>query len=162
MTVPPYVNELRRDVEEATPRLLALGDASRIPRAPGTWSPREVIGHLVDSASNNHQRFVRAQFQDDLIFAGYAQDEWVRAGGYQDAPWEDLVALWRTFNLQIARVMEQVPDTIRQRAASRHNFDRIGFRPLPPGQPATLDFLMEDYVRHLEHHLAQIFDVPQN
>jgi hypothetical protein len=81
----------------------------------------------------------------------------VRAGSYQDAPWEDLVALWRTFNLQIARVMEHVPEAIRLREASRHNFDHIGFRVLPAGQPATLDFLMEDYVRHLDHHLRQIF-----
>ena len=152
-----YVEELRRAVEEATPRLLALGDASREPRAPGHWSPREIIGHLVDSASNNHQRFIRAQFQDDLVFDGYQQDAWVAAGDYKNAPWEDLVSLWRTFNLQMARVMDHVPDAIRLREASRHNFDQIGFRTLPPGQPATLDSLMEDYVRHLEHHLRQIF-----
>ena len=152
-----YIDDLRRSVEEATPRLLALGAASRTPRAAGKWSPREIIGHLVDSASNNHQRFVRAQSQDDLVFSGYQQEDWVRAGGYQEAPWEDLVALWRTFNLQIARVMERVPDAIRLREASRHNFDQIGFRTLPAGQAATLDFLMEDYVRHLQHHLRQIF-----
>ena len=157
MTLPAYVEELRRAVEEATPRLLALGDASLVPRAPGHWSPREIIGHLVDSASNNHQRFIRAQFQDDLVFPGYQQDDWVRAGGYQDAPWEDLVALWRTFNLQIARVMERVPEEVRLRENARHNVDRIGFNTIPAERPATLDHLMQDYVRHLEHHLRQIF-----
>jgi len=106
MTAPEYIDTLRMAVENATPRLLALGGASASRRAAGAWSPREIIGHLVDSASNNHQRFVRAQFQDDLVFSGYAQDDWVRAGRYQDASWEDLVALWRTFNLQLARVME--------------------------------------------------------
>jgi len=157
MSTRTYIGDLRRAVEDASPRLLALGDASGTPRAAAKWSAREIIGHLVDSASNNHQRFIRAQFRDDLVFSGYQQDDWVRAGGYQDAPWQDLVALWRTFNLQVARVMEHVPDALRLRPASRHNFDQIGFRPLPPDQPATLDFLMEDYVRHLEHHLAQIF-----
>jgi DinB family protein len=162
MSAPAYIEELRRTVADAAPRLLALGDSSRTPRAPGKWSPREIVGHLVDSACNNHQRFIRAQFQEDLVFGGYQQEDWVRAGAYHDAPWEDLVSLWRTFNLQIARVMEHVPDAIRLREASRHNFDQVGFRPLPPGQPATLDFLMEDYVRHLEHHLRQVFEVPQN
>ena len=154
-----YASDLRRAVLEAAPRLLALGEASRTPRAAGQWSPCEIIGHLVDSASNNHQRFIRAQFQDDLVFTGYAQDDWVRAGAYQDAPWEELVNLWRAFNLQMARVMEHVPDEVRLRPHDRHNFDRIGFTPLQPGQPATLDFLMEDYVRHLQHHLRQIFPV---
>ena len=111
----------------------------------------------MDSASNNHQRFVRAQFQDDLVFPGYRQDDWVRAGGYQNAPWDDLVALWRTFNLQIARVMEAVPAEIRERQRTSHNFDQIGFNTIPRDQPATLDYLMGDYVRHLEHHLRQIF-----
>ena len=157
MSALQYVDDLRRALEEATPRLLALGEASRTPRAPGRWSPREIIGHLVDSASNNHQRFIRGQFQDDLVFAGYQQDDWVRAGDYRNAPWDELVSLWRTFNLQIARVMEHTPEPIRLRAVGRHNFDRIGFRTLAPGEPATLDFLMEDYVRHLEHHLRQVF-----
>lgn len=157
MPTPDYVEQLRTAVERATPQLLALGDASRRRPSAATWSPREVIGHLVDSASNNHQRFVRGQFQDDLIFEGYAQDDWVNAGRYQEAPWEDLVTLWRTFNLQIARVIEAVPDDTRLRPRLRHNLDQIGFDQVAQGEPASLDHLMRDYVRHLEHHLAQIF-----
>ena len=157
MTPPEYVQRLRRDVEGATPRLLALGEASAVKPAGGGWSPKEIIGHLVDSASNNHQRFVRGQFQDDLVFPGYLQDDWVRAGGYQDAPWEDLVALWRTFNVQMARVMEATPETVRLRLREPHNLDQIGFVPLASGEVATLDRLMRDYVDHLEHHLRQIF-----
>lgn len=151
-----YIEALREVVDAATPRLRALGEASARRPAPGKWSPREIIGHLVDSASNNHQRFVRAQFQDDLLFPGYQQDEWVRAGAYQDAPWDDLITLWRTFNLQIARVMEGASETARLRHRTRHNLDQIGFA-VPPGEPVTLDLLMRDYVRHLEHHLGQIF-----
>ena len=121
--------------------------------AEGKWSPREIIGHLVDSASNNHQRFVRGQFQDTLVFPGYAQDDWVRAGQYQDAPWDDLVELWRTFNLQIARVMAATPDEVRRRESLTTQLRSIGFKAIPQGQPATLDHLMRDYVAHLEHHL---------
>jgi hypothetical protein len=152
-----YVAELRRAVSEAAPRLRALGDASARRPGPGLWSPREIIGHLVDSASNNHQRFVRAQFQDDLCFPGYAQDDWVRAGAYQDAPWDELVTLWRTYNLQLARVMEAVAEEIRVRPRTRHNLHEIGFGSVAADRPATLDDLMRDYVRHLEHHLDQIF-----
>jgi hypothetical protein len=151
-----YVDELRQVVNEAAPKLLALGDASAVRRAPGKWSPREIIGHLVDSASNNHQRFVRGQLQDDLVFPGYAQDDWVRIGRYGDAPWDELVALWRTFNLQIARVMEGTPEEVRTRPRTRHSFDAIGV-PLPPGEAATLEHVMSDYVVHLKHHLRQIF-----
>ena len=72
--------ELREAIAAATPRLLALSDAeaAKAP-APGKWSPKQVLGHLIDSASNNHQRFVRAQFTDDLVFAGYQQEPWVEA-----------------------------------------------------------------------------------
>jgi hypothetical protein len=154
---PDYVERLRVRIEDATPRLLALGERSAQRPATGTWSPREIIGHLVDSASNNHQRFIRGQFQDALVFPGYAQDDWVRAGQYQEASWDDLVALWRTFNLQIARVMAATPEEIRLRERMTHNFDQIGFETIPQGRPATLDHLMRDYVAHLEHHLRQIF-----
>ena len=95
--MPDYADDLRATVGRASASLSAMPDeaAARRP-APGKWSAKEIIGHLVDSAANNHQRFVRAQFQDDLIFSGYAQDRWVSVQRYQDAPWQDLVTLWRT------------------------------------------------------------------
>lgn len=151
-----YVDELRQTVNDVTPRLLALGDASATRPAPGKWSPREIIGHLVDSASNNHQRFVRGQLQDDLVFPGYAQEDWVRIGRYQDASWQELVTFWQLFNLQIARVMEGTPEDIRKRPRPRHSFDVIGV-PIKDGEAATLEHVMSDYVVHLQHHLRQIF-----
>lgn len=152
-----YVVELRESVERATPALLALGEeTSGEPLAPGKWSPREIIGHLIDSASVNHQRFVRAQFQDDLVFSGYAQEDWVRVQGYRDAPWGELVGLWRSYNLHVARVMAAVPEEIRERRHSRHNLHQIALRAVPEGEPTTLDYLMRDYVLHLKSHLRQI------
>lgn len=152
-----YVIELRQAVERAAPRLLAFSEEeSKRAAAPGKWSPREIIGHLIDSASNNHQRFVRAQFQDDLIFPGYAQEEWVRAQCYRDAPWKELVTLWQSYNLQLARVMAAVPLEVRQREHRRHNLHQIGWRTVPEGEAATLDYLMSDYVGHLKNHLRQI------
>lgn len=152
-----YIQELRSVVERSTPALLALsGDASAHRPAPGKWSPREVLGHLIDSASNNHQRFVRAQFQDDLVFPGYEQDDRVEAQHCHDAPWTDLVTLWRAFNLHLARVMAAVPESVRLRAHRRHNLDKIAWRAVPAGEPTTLAYFMSDYVSHVKHHLRQI------
>ena len=152
-----YVNEFRAIVTQATPALLALTDDRTAARpAPGKWSPREVIGHLIDSASNNHQRFVRARFQNDLVLVGYDQDAWVALQKYQNEPWADLVTLWRSFNVHLAHVMESIPVSVRQREHGRHNLHEINWKPVPADKPATLDDLMADYVGHLTHHLRQI------
>ncbi len=80
--------DLRRAVNDALPALRAIDEqASARAPAPGKWCPREVLGHLIDSASNNHQRFVRVRFQDDLVFEGYDQDAWVAAQRYREASW---------------------------------------------------------------------------
>src|SRR4051812_3645052 len=96
------LEDFRRTVEESAARLLGITEEkSRAPRIEGKWSPKEIIGHLIDSASNNHQRFVRAQFTDDLVFPGYEQESWVRAQKYSEEPWPLLVVLWRSFNLHL-------------------------------------------------------------
>jgi hypothetical protein len=149
--------ELRAAVAAATPRLLALSesDAERVP-APGKWSPKEVVGHLIDSASNNHGRFVRAQFEDDLVFPEYEQDSWVASQRYRTAPWKELVELWRLLNLHIARVIEALPRSVRERPRARHNFDRTAWIPISRESPTTLEYFLRDYVGHLKHHLGQI------
>jgi hypothetical protein len=152
-----YINELRSVVERSTPALLALSEAESAQRpAPGKWSPREVLGHLIDSASNNHQRFVRAQLQDELVFPGYEQDAWVKVQRYQHAPWTELVTLWRAFNLHLAWVMAAVPEAVQLRVRHRHNLDEVAWQTVPADEPTTLDYFMSDYVRHLEHHVRQI------
>ena len=150
-------DRLRGDVETATRLLLGLGDSvSELRPAPGKWSPREILGHLVDSVMVNHDRVVRAQFQDDLVFPGHDQDRWVASQRYQEASWPALVMLWGALNRELARVMEAVPVDLRARPRERHNLHEIGWKKVPPGEPATLDDLLRDYVGHLEHHLAQI------
>jgi len=149
--------DLRSAVEAATPRLLALTETeAERPPAPGKWSPKEVVGHLIDSASNNHGRFVRARFEDDLVFPEYEQDAWVETQRYRMAPWTDLVDLWRLLNLHIARVIEALPASVRERPRRRHNFDRTAWRPVPRETPTTLEYFLHDYVEHMKHHLGQI------
>lgn len=148
---------LRQAVEGALPRLSAITEEqSRRPPAPGKWSPRQVVGHLIDSACNNHRRFVVAQTTDDLVFDTYQQDAWVNAAAYAETPWADVVDLWRLYNLQISRIMEGTSPAVRDAPRKEHNLDRIAFVTVPTERPTTLGYLMRDYVTHLEHHLAEV------
>jgi len=152
-----YAGDLAATVRDVAKRLRTVtdGEAARRP-APGQWCAKEIIGHLIDSASNNHQRFVRARWQEDLVFVGYDGDAWVEAQAYGAAPWRELVDLWQEYNLHLARVMRATPEAVRQRSHTRHNLDQLAWKPIPSGEPATLDYFMRDYVDHLHHHVRQI------
>lgn len=150
------LDDFRQTVDRAAGSLLALSDAQAARRpAPGKWSRKEIIGHLIDSASNNHGRFVRAQLQDDLVFAGYDQEAWVRIQRYQDRPWADLVRLWQAYNHHIAAVMAATDAHALTRPRTRHNLDELAWQAVSTTEPATLDYFMRDYVAHLKHHLRQ-------
>jgi len=151
-----FLDQFRQTVDSAAARLLTVSDvdASRRP-PPGKWSRKEIIGHLIDSAAHNHVRFVRAQLQDDFVFTGYDQDAFVRAQRYQDRPWADLVRLWQLHNHHIASVMATADPQAIDKPRLPHNLDRIAWKPVPTGEPTTLDYFMRDYVGHLEHHLRQ-------
>jgi hypothetical protein len=140
-------DELARLTERAFARLRLVEETAAAERGPGTWSRQEVLGHLVDSALNNHQRFVRAQLSSELVFPGYEQERWVAAQAYRDRPWERLVALWTEANRHLAHVISRIP------ADRRATPCRIG-----EGEPVTLEFVARDYVRHLRHHLDQILE----
>lgn len=145
----------------AVPRLERFSDtASAERRAPRKWSPREVIGHLIDSASNNHGRFVRAQLSEDLVFPGYEQEGWVRLQAYRAAPWAELVALWRAYSLQIARIIEAIPGNDLKRIADQAH--ELGWRNFSETQPASLEDLIVDYVGHIVHHLEQSVELPSS
>jgi len=139
-------DELRRIVESATPRLERMASAQATDRpGPGKWSKTEILGHLIDSAANNHHRFVRAQLVDELDFPSYEQDRWVERQGYADADWRELLTLWRTYNLHLARVVERIPEAALARRC------RIGAEGV-----MTLGEIVEGYLIHLRHHLGQL------
>ncbi len=140
-------DELRTIVREITPRLKAITESSSAAKAsPGKWSKKEIIGHLIDSASNNHQRFVRAQLADSLAIPGYEQERWVTTQQYQVESWAELVSFWSAYNVHLAHVIAGVPQ------------EKCGHKvQIGQSAPVTLEFLMTDYLRHLKHHLEQIF-----
>ncbi|MPZ17270.1 MAG: DinB family protein [Luteitalea sp.] len=110
------------------------------------WCRKEILGHLIDSAANNHHRFIRAQAVVRLQFPPYQQDQWVAAQGYRERPWLELVELWRLYNQHLVHVMNRVPK------------ESLGNEcVVSPDEPSTLADHMVDYVRHVEHHLGQIF-----
>lgn len=153
-----WIADFRRTVDRAHEQLSEMTEAqSAIAPAPGKWSPKEIIGHLIDSATNNHQRFVRAQFTDDLIFPGYEQGEWVQVQRYSERPWLDLLELWRQYNLHLAHVMAQVPQEAKTKPRPRHNLHQLAWQTVAEDTPVTLDYFMRDYVGHLQNHLDQIF-----
>ncbi len=139
-------NSLQQVLESAPARLVDIGEEDAARPAPGGWSKKQILGHLIDSAGNNHQRFVRAQFTTLLEFPPYEQDAWVAAQSYATEPWPDLVNLWLLLNRHLVHVMRATPEECLTHGCS------IGGK-----DPVILAFLMEDYVRHLEHHLEQIF-----
>ena len=147
-------------MDDAARRLSPLTDrvVSRRP-APGKWSAKEILGHLVDSAVNNHARFVLAQGRGDLDFPGYEQERWVSSQRYQDEPWSDILTLWTAFNRHIAHVVEVIPPDELTASRPRHSLGRIAWQQVDPSESVTLDFLITDYVAHLRHHLSQIYSL---
>ena len=126
--------------------LLGLGEAIvRQKPSADRWAITEVVGHLVDSASNNHQRFIRAQETESLTFPKYDQNSWAAKNGYASANWESLVELWFHYNLQLARVIQQIP---QEHLTKTCNIGGL--------EPCTLEWLVTDYYDHLVHHLDKI------
>ncbi len=134
------------EIARVESRLQAV-DAERATREvrPGGWRGTEVLGHLIDSALNNHQRFVRAALEGVYTGPAYHQTGWVQAHGYAELTWPELLAQWRAQNGLLARVVARIPDA-RLTATCR-----VG-----DGEPVTLEYLITDYLRHLHHHLAQL------
>lgn len=134
---------LSEAVEAAVPQLLALPDSSEL--KPTGWNRKQEFGHLIDSASNNHMRFVRATLDARYEGPTYDQKGWVNLHGYNSLPWNTLVGFWAAYNRMLVHVVLNIPDEALSALCV------IGE---PPA--VTLDFLIKDYVRHLRHHLDNI------
>src|ERR1051326_107422 len=122
-----FLTDFRATVVDATARLRELPAAvslrksqparwreipaaeSRQKSGPDVWAQIEILGHLVDSAANNHQRFVRSQFSDDLVYQGYEQNQWVSSQKYADESWPELIQLWSSYNLHLHHVVSVIP-----------------------------------------------------
>ena len=137
---------LRALINEVPPKLskLPLSQVELKP-SPVKWSPKEELGHLLDSAANNHQRIVRTQLEDEPKMPGYDGDAWVELHKYQRRNWQEMIDLWRNLNRQLLAAAEAISDAAWLRTCT-----------IADSQPLTLKFVFEDYIDHMVHHLKHI------
>ena len=130
-------------ISAASQRLQAVTDSDGRTNADN-WSRKEELGHLVDSAINNYVRLIRVQREQDPQLPGYEQDAWVERQGYQERDWRELISLWSALNLHLLHAARRVPTTAYGRMCT------VG------GTGMTLEFVIEDYIDHMVHHLGHI------
>jgi hypothetical protein len=135
------VNEFAQMIEEISEK-----DFSARP-LPNKWSRKEVLGHLIDSAQNNLRRFICGQYEAIPPKITYDQDFWVAANGYHDMEKAEVIALWKSVNRRIAAVLKNMP---------AENYSRECDTSKTSVQLHSLQWLAEDYVKHMKHHLNQI------
>jgi hypothetical protein len=141
---------LKEIINKADPLLKAIKEKdAALKSEPDKWSKKEIIGHLIDSASNNHQKFVRTMQTNDLTFVNYNQNAWVSNQRYNRANWLELINFWSLYNSHLAHVIEF---TVAEKVQNKIIISDIG--------PFSLEFIMKDYVEHLKHHLKAI--LPQS
>ena len=138
--------QIRLIVETAEPQLARMNpDEVGFKPAPHQWSKKEILGHLIDSAANNHHRFVRTVNEAAVRFPAYDQDGWVRIQRYNETPWSPLVVFWSAYNIHLSRIVEFIPEDAEAFPCN------IGTE-----EPVPLGFVVKDYLRHLRHHLKDI------
>jgi hypothetical protein len=112
--------------------------------SPSQWSKKEILGHLIDSAANNHQRFIRIQYEHEPVIF-YDQNKWNELSNYQNVKVSHLIQFWKNYNQQLFEIITAISD---------ENLNRLGSG--NDGQKLPLHFYITEYVKHLEHHLKQI------
>lgn len=145
------IEELRKIVHDFSGRIGAIPEPEFSSKpAPGKWSKKEVVGHLIDSAQNNLRRFITGQYEASPPRITYQQDFWVNSNDYQNMKKEEIILLWKLMNQRVIRVLETMP-------AGQYT------KTCDTGSLRTLEWLAADYVLHMKHHLNQIlsgsFDV---
>ena len=135
---------LRNAIAAALPALQNFSEEHASTGA-GNWTRKQELGHLIDSASNNHLRFVNAALNGSYKGPSYQQAASVNLHDYAGLPWTKLVDFWSAYNELLAHLVEQIPDHAMAYLC------RVG-----TDDPVTLGFLIEDYVTHMQHHLNHI------
>jgi len=138
--------KFRADLDEIHRTLIAISSTiADLPWRDGGWTRKQILGHLLDSAANNRQRFVRAAIDGQYAGPGYAQDAWVAIHGYASQPWETLLGWWEGEHEILMAVVDRIPEDKLESQC------QVG-----DDAPVTLRFLIEDYVSHQRWHLKQM------
>jgi hypothetical protein len=133
-------------IDSAYTRLDGITDTqAEQPYRPGGWTRKQVLGHLIDSCVNNHVRIVRCVLEKGYKGPRYEQEGWVAIHGYDDLPWNTLVAIWRAHNTVLGRVVQHIPQE-----ALAYDVEVID-----DGSMNLHDWVL-DYLQHMEHHVEDI------
>jgi hypothetical protein len=108
------------------------------------WSKQEILGHLCDSAMNNIRRFIVTQYEQNNVIV-YRQDDWVALQNYQSENYQNIILLWKLLNEQIIRIIKNIPP------------EKLNYTCKTPDERSII-WLIEDYIKHLNHHLNQILN----
>lgn len=139
------IENLRTLLHELPRELQTISESAAAQRrTDGGWSRKEILGHLIDSATVNHQRFVRAQLETGFSLL-YEQNQWVDLQHYRDRPWNELVVLWTALNRHLLHAIESIPEEKIENACGQGG-----------DEPWTLAYRISDYLHHMRHHIEQI------
>lgn len=142
------VKELNSIVEEFAGKFSQFSESELADKPnPHKWSKKEVIGHLIDSGQNNLRRFIVGQYESMPPKIVYEQDFWVQANNYQQMSGADVINLWRLVNNQIANVLSGMQKEFYFKTCDTAKSGE---------QLRTLEWLANDYIKHLKHHLNQV------
>ena len=137
------INRLEYLLDLLPAKLQAIADADFSHKPAGDkWSKKEIMGHLIDSAANNHHRFIRARYEENPELV-YDQDQWNTFSHYHTMDKDQLLQFWELYNRHLLHLIRNIPGNELAKSCNT-------------GHTVTLDWLIRDYVQHLEHHLAQI------
>jgi len=140
------LNRLKYILDTVPKILTEIGERKMsIKPLPNKWSKKEIIGHLIDSATNNHQRFVRGHFEHNPEIR-YDQNKWNEFSFYQEIDSNQIITFWTIYNIQLLEIISRISaDNLKKQV-------KVGDDLL------TIEFLIVDYVEHLEHHLKQVIE----
>lgn len=142
------VNELNKVISDFSEKISAIPESEFSAKPlPNKWSKKEVLGHLIDSAQNNLRRFICGQYEDAPPKIVYDQDYWVKLNVYQQTESKEVIALWVLINKRIAAILAAMPEA---------SWSKLSDTGKNSASLHTLDWLADDYVKHLKHHLNQI------
>jgi DinB family protein len=139
---------LYKIVDDHSEKLRSISEVDLAAKTdPNKWSKKEIVGHMIDSAQSNIRRFVVAQYED-APFIMYNQDKWVSISNYQNYPTKDLIQLWTLLNKHICIILSNTNKELAQRVCKTNNQTEH-----------TIEWLAQDYIKHLLHHLHQVLDL---
>lgn len=142
-----YTDEIEKIVDEWEEKLLALPeDIITERRNHQNRTIKQLLGHLIDSASNNHQRMVRLQYNKILIFPDYTQDNdrWIAIQDYQHADWKNLVQLWKSFNLQMVHLIKSIDKSTLDNYWTDFEGNKVSLKDMVKGYPWHLNLHIND------------------